>query len=171
VFSIVPIYRLYHTHSLGSVEPTIALSESLWSRIVTKIKRKKSKKSENKKFQKKIASICLLMLCVCLCSVSCSFQFRWWFEFICCDLENVGYMLRLCVICFVFNMHNLWLLEILCPHRLCWLIDCNPRSTFEHTLTCIPRNCEDLSLLNIHMYASFIHLLVFHVCTIHEFWT
>ena len=38
------IYRLYHTHSLGSVEPTIALSESLWSRIVTQNQKKKYKK-------------------------------------------------------------------------------------------------------------------------------
>ena len=42
-FSTVTIYRLDHTHSLGSVEPTIALSESLWSRIVTLIKKKEKK--------------------------------------------------------------------------------------------------------------------------------
>jgi hypothetical protein len=48
LFSIVTIYRLYHTHSLGSVEPTIALSESLWSRIVTLIKRKKMKRKKKK---------------------------------------------------------------------------------------------------------------------------
>ena len=35
LFSTVTIYRLDHTYSLGSVEPTIALSKSLWSRIVT----------------------------------------------------------------------------------------------------------------------------------------
>ena len=34
-FSTVTVSRLDHTHSFGSVEPTIALSESLWSRIVT----------------------------------------------------------------------------------------------------------------------------------------
>ena len=56
LFSTVTIYRLYHTHSLGSVEPTIALSESLWSRIVTQNKKKKKinqKNQKNQKFQKK----------------------------------------------------------------------------------------------------------------------
>ena len=42
-FYIVTVYRLDHTYSSGSVEPTIALSKSLWSRIVTK--KKKSKKN------------------------------------------------------------------------------------------------------------------------------
>ena len=112
-------------------------------------------------------------ICFCLCVFVCfivlySFQSRWWIEFNCYDLENVGYMLRLCVVCFEFNLHNLWVLEFPCSHHLCRLIDCNPRSTFRHTLSCIPRKCEDLSLLYIHMYAFFIHLLVLHVCTIHE---
>ena len=132
------------------------------------------KKSKKSKITKIFASVCVF-LCVYLClfvlCVLFSFQSRWWIEFNCYDLENVGYMLRLCVICFGFNMHNLWLLEFPCSHNLFRLIDCNPRSTFKHTLSCIPRNCEDLSLLNIHMYAYFIHLLVLHVCTIHEFWT
>ena len=111
-------------------------------------------------------------ICFCfVCFVLCSFQSQGWIEFNCYDLENVNYMSRLCVVCFGFNMHNLWLLEFPCSHNLFRLIDCNPRSTFKHTLSCIPRNCEDLSLLNIHMYAYFIHLLVLHVCTIHEFWT
>ena len=39
LFSTVTVYRLNHTYSLGSVEPTIALSKSLWSRIVTLIKK------------------------------------------------------------------------------------------------------------------------------------
>ena len=59
LFSIVTIYRLYHTHSSGSVEPTIALSKSLWSRIVTK---KIKKKLENRKFQKIFASVCVLVV-------------------------------------------------------------------------------------------------------------
>ena len=128
-------------------------------------KSKKSKKSKKKKLQK------YLLLFVCFCVFICvfSFQSRWWIEFNCCDLENFGYMSRLCVICFGFNLHNLWLLEFPCSLNLFRLVDCNPRSTFEHTLSCIPRKCEDLSLLNIHMYAYFIHLLVLHVCTIHEF--
>ena len=46
LFSTVTIYRLDHTYSLGSVEPTIALSKSLWSRIVTLIKKiEKEKKN------------------------------------------------------------------------------------------------------------------------------
>jgi preprotein translocase subunit SecY len=70
LFSIVTIYRLYHTHSLGSVEPTIALSESLWSRIVTQ--NKKKKKSENQKFQKKkkknlFASVFVFVVLFMLC--------------------------------------------------------------------------------------------------------
>ena len=39
LFSTVTVSRLDHTHSFGSVEPTIALSKSLWSRIVTLIKK------------------------------------------------------------------------------------------------------------------------------------
>ena len=46
LFSTVTIYRLDHTYSLGSVEPTIALSKSLWSRIVTLIKKKLKKKKK-----------------------------------------------------------------------------------------------------------------------------
>ena len=67
-FYIVTVYRLYHTHSLGSVEPTIALSESLWSRIVAQNKNKnKIKKSENGKFQKYLFLLCVcLVLCVCV---------------------------------------------------------------------------------------------------------
>ena len=167
-FSTVTVYRLNHTYSLGSVEPTIALSESLWSRIVTYIE--KSKKSKNQKLQKYLLLFCVFVCLFVLC-VLFSFQFRWWIEFNCYDFENVYYMSRLCVVCFEFNLHNLWLLEIPCSHNLFRLIDCNPRSTFKHTLSCIPRKCEDLSLLYIHMYAYFIHLLVLHVCTIHEFWT
>ena len=34
LFSTVTIYRLDHTYSFGRVEPTIALSESMWSHIV-----------------------------------------------------------------------------------------------------------------------------------------
>ena len=50
MFSTVTIYRLDHTYSLGSVEPTIALSKSLWSRIVTLIKKiEKKKKLKRKK--------------------------------------------------------------------------------------------------------------------------
>ena len=128
---------------------------------------KNQKKSKKSKITKLFASVCVF-LCVYL---SCVFQSRWWIEFNCYDFENVSYMSRLCVVCFGFNMHNLWLLEISCSLNLFRLVDCNPRSTFEHTLSCIPRNCENLSLLNIHMYAYFIHLLVLHVCTIHEFWT
>ena len=67
LFSTVTIYRLYHTHSLGSVEPTIALSESLWSRIVTLIKMKR-KKSKNQKISK-----IFLLLFVCLFVI---FQYR-----------------------------------------------------------------------------------------------
>ena len=52
------VYRLYHTHSLGSVEPTIALSESLWSRIVThKTKKQKNKKKKSKSEKPKISKI------------------------------------------------------------------------------------------------------------------
>jgi hypothetical protein len=72
------------------------------------------------------------------------------------------------VICFGFNMHKL-IARIPCSLHHCRLVDFNSRRTFEHTWLCIPRNCEDLSLLNIHMYASFIHLPILHVCTIHEF--
>ena len=125
------------------------------------------KKSKNQKLQKYLLLFCCF--CVFYCVLFGSFQFRWGIEFNCYDFENVDYMSRFCVVCFGFNMHNLWLLEIPCSHNLFRLIDCNPRSTFKHTLSCIPRKCEDLSLLNIHMYAYFIHLLVLHVCTIHEF--
>ena len=62
-FSTVTIYRLYHTHSLGSVEPTIALSESLWSRIVTQNKKKKKIKSKKSKISKNIC------FCFCVCCV------------------------------------------------------------------------------------------------------
>ena len=62
-FYIVTVYRLDHTYSSGSVEPTIALSKSLWSRIVTK----KIKKIRKPKISKKY----LLLLCVCLYSVLC----------------------------------------------------------------------------------------------------
>ena len=65
------IYRLYHTHSLGSVEPTIALSESLWSRIVTKIK-KKSKKKKNQKIKKIYKNIYFCFFCACVYIYVCS---------------------------------------------------------------------------------------------------
>jgi predicted transcriptional regulator len=64
-FYTVTIYRLYHTHSLGSVEPTIALSESLWSRIVTQNKKKKNKKKKNQK-TKNFKNICF---CLCVCCI------------------------------------------------------------------------------------------------------
>ena len=48
LFSTVTIYRLNHTYSLGSVEPTIALSKSLWSRIVTLIKKIEKEKKKKK---------------------------------------------------------------------------------------------------------------------------
>ena len=54
-FSTVTVYRLDHTYSLGSVEPTIALSKSLWSRIVTLIKKIEK--------EKKIASVVYLFGC------------------------------------------------------------------------------------------------------------
>ena len=62
LFSTVTIYRLYHTHSLGSVEPTIALSESLWSRIVTQ---KFKKNQKNKNFKKKIFTSVCVLYCFC----------------------------------------------------------------------------------------------------------
>ena len=62
MFSTVTVYRLDHTHSLGSVEPTIALSESLWSRIVTLIKKINQKNEKKMKILKKY----LLLLFVCL---------------------------------------------------------------------------------------------------------
>ena len=65
-FSTVTVYRLYHTHSLGSVEPTIALSESLWSRIVTLI----NKKIRKSKISKKSVSVmCLFVLCAMFFSI------------------------------------------------------------------------------------------------------
>ena len=64
LFSTVTIYRLYHTHSLGSVEPTIALSESLWSRIVTLIKKnnKKIKISKKKKYLLLFVYCCIVFV-------------------------------------------------------------------------------------------------------------
>ena len=56
-FYIVTVYRLDHTYSSGSVEPTIALSKSLWSRIVTK----KIKKIRKRKISKNIC------FCLCVC--------------------------------------------------------------------------------------------------------
>ena len=75
----------------------------------------------------------------------------------CCDFENIDYMLRLLVVCFGFNLHNLWLLEISCTPCLCQLIDCNLRSIFRLCIDTHTLKCEDLSPLIIHMYAFFIH--------------
>ena len=58
-FSTVTIYRLNHTYSFGSVEPTIALSKSLWSRIVTLIKKIEKEKKN-----------CFCCLFICLFSFS-----------------------------------------------------------------------------------------------------
>ena len=125
------------------------------------------KNPKNQKWQKYLLLFCVLLFVLCFVLSNSDDEL----SLNCSDFENVDYMLRLCVVCFEFNLHNLWLLEFPCSHNLFRLVDCNLRSTFKHTLSCIPRNCEDLSLLNIHMYAYFIHLLVLHVCTIHEFWT
>ena len=123
----VTVYRLYHTHSLGSVEPTIALSESLWSRIVTILKNKKF--SHVSSFvshwlwsyrvlesawlfiyaisieikRKSILSVCVLRYIL--------FQSQGWFEFTLLWFEECWLYAKTFVVCFGFNMHNLWLLK------------------------------------------------------------
>ena len=99
------IYRLYHTHSFGSVEPTIALSESLWSRIVTQNKKKNISKKKKKKFTKIFASVvCFYVFNCVLCFVLSNHDDE--LSLFCCDFENFDYLLRLLVICFGFNVHK-----------------------------------------------------------------
>ena len=121
--------------------------------------KKKPKKSKKSKKNYKNICFCCMFLCVYLCFVFLCFVLSNpddKLSLFCYDLENIDYMLRLCVICFGFNLHNLWLLEIPCSHNLCWFINCNPRSTLD-------MYCHAYQKLWGFEPIEYAHVCIFHV--------